>query len=160
MRNLLLILVLSLIGSPLLAQRKNDVQQQYLRAKTLFQQEQWLPAMETFRQVAADPQASGFAEYASFYYGVSAIKAGRIEEAKAMLRQVQQKYANWEKQEEVSYWLSRIYLQEKNWEQAVATIESIRNRNVKGDAMEMARFYLQRDASIDQLKRLLSTHQK
>lgn len=158
MRYTLLILIMCLMGTPLLAQRKNDVQQQYLRAKGLFQQEQWLPAMENFRQIAADPNASGFTEYASFYYAVSAIKAGRIEEAKAMLRQLQQRYPRWDKREEVSYWLARVYLEEKSFEQAIAAVESIRDRGVKGDAVEMARFFLQRDASIDQLKGLLNQH--
>jgi ABC-type branched-subunit amino acid transport system substrate-binding protein/predicted negative regulator of RcsB-dependent stress response len=160
MRYTLLILAMCLLGTPLLAQRKNDAQQQYLRGKTLFQQEQWLPAMEAFRQVAADPQASGFGPYASFYFAVSAIKAGRTDDAKAMLRQVQQKNSGWEKQDEVHYWLARVYFEEKNLEQAVAAVENVRDRAVKGDAVNMAHFYLQRDASIDQLKRLLNQYQK
>jgi ABC-type branched-subunit amino acid transport system substrate-binding protein/outer membrane protein assembly factor BamD (BamD/ComL family) len=158
MRNTLLILVLCLLGTPLFAQRKNDVQQQYLRAKGLFQQEQWLAAMETFRQVAADPSSGGFAEYASFYYAVSAVRAGRTDDAKAMLRQIQQKYPKWDKQDEVNYWLGRTYLEEGNLEQGVASIERIRNRSTKGDGADMARYYLQRNSSIDQLKSLLAQH--
>jgi ABC-type branched-subunit amino acid transport system substrate-binding protein/outer membrane protein assembly factor BamD (BamD/ComL family) len=160
MRYTLLVLVLCLLGTPLLAQRKNDAQQLYLQAKSQFQQEQWAQAMESFRRVAADPSASGFAPYASFFYAVSAIRAGRMDEAKAMLRQLQQKYPNWDKQEEVNYWQARVLLEENNFEPAIATIEKIRSRSVKGDAEEMAAFHLQRGASVDQLKRILSQHQE
>ncbi|EMR02705.1 ABC transporter substrate-binding protein [Cesiribacter andamanensis] len=159
MRNKLLILVLCLLmGSPLLAQRDNDVQQQYLRAKGLFSQEQWLPAMESFRQVAANPSSGDFAQYASFYYSVAAARAGRTDEAKAMLRQIQQKYPRWDKQDEVSYWLARVYLEEGSLEQGIGAVEQIRNRSIKADGGDMARFYLQRDASIEQLKGLLARH--
>ncbi|AHM59555.1 hypothetical protein D770_06460 [Flammeovirgaceae bacterium 311] len=153
-------MALCLIGTPLFAQQKNDAQQQYLRAKNLFQQEQWVQAMETFRQVAADPKASGFAPYASLYYSVSAIRAGRTNEARGMLRQIQQKYPDWDKQEEVTYWQARVLFEENNFEAAVAAIEKIRTRSVKGDAEEMALFHLQRGASIDQLKHILNQHQE
>ncbi len=158
MRYTLVMMAMCLLGTPLLAQRKNDVQQQYLQAKSQFQQEQWVAAMENFRQIAANPASSGFAEYASFYYAISAINAGRREEAKAMLLQLRQKSPDWEKQEEVSYWLGRVYLEDKNWQPAVAALESIRSRNIKADAADMARFYLQRDASVDQLKKLLDQY--
>lgn len=158
MRYTLLILAMYLLGTPLLAQRNNDVQQQYLQAKNQFQQEQWAAAMESFRQIAANPASSGFAEYASFYYAIAAINAGRREEARAMLLQLRQKYPNWEKQEEVSYWQARVFLEEKQWDPAVAAVESIRSRSIKADASDMARFYLQKNATTEQLKRLLQQH--
>lgn len=148
---LLLLLPLQL----LFAQRKNDFQQQYLQAKNLYKQERWAEAKEAFRGLAAQQKNNSFAEYASFYYALSAIKAGDFSEARAMLRQIQQRFSGWEKMEEVKYWLAKVYLEEGAYQQALNEIESIGNRLARADAEEMASFYLGRSSDVKALRRLL-----
>lgn len=148
---LLLLLPLQL----LFAQSKNDFQQQYLQAKNLYKQERWEQAKEAFRSLASQQKNNSFKEYASFYYALSAIKAGDLGEAKAMLRQIQQRYSGWEKIEEVKFWLARVYLEEGAYQQGLEEIESIRNRRVKADAEEMAAFYLAREPEVARLRNLL-----
>lgn len=159
MKNKLFFLLLFLLPLQLvLAQSKNDNQQKYLRGKNLFKQEQWVQAMETFRELSTVQNNNSFAEYSSFYYAISALKAGRPAEAKAMLQQIRKKYAGWDQQEEVSYWLARAYLEEKNYSQALQVIQNISDRKVKTDAEEMATAALVREPDINLLKNLLQEY--
>jgi thioredoxin-like negative regulator of GroEL len=157
-RVLILLLLLLLPLQLLFAQRKNDYQQQYLQAKNLYKQERWEQAKEAFRALSAQQKNNSFVEYASFYYALSAIKAGDLGEAKAMLRQMQQRYSGWEKMEEVSYWLARVYLEEGAYQQALKEIAGIRNRQVKADAVEMATFLLAQERDITKLRSLLDAN--
>lgn len=151
-----LFLVLFILPLQLLfAQGKNDYQQMYLRAKNLYKQERWEQAREAFKDLSVRQKNNAFVEYASFYYALSALRSGQIDEAKAMLRQMQQRYSGWEKMEEVKYWLARVYLEEGAYKKAVEEIENISNRRVKADAEEMAAFFLAKEADIDRLRKLL-----
>lgn len=159
MKNCIILCVLFLLPLQLaFGQRKGDYQQMYLRAKNLYQQERWTDAMEAFRELSAGQRNNSFAEYASFYYALSAIKADRLNEAKSMLRQIRSKHAGWDKQEEVSYWLANVYMREGNYRQAIETIQDIRNERVQADAEEMAVNYLHREEDVDRLRKLLSEY--
>lgn len=136
-------------------QRRGDYQQMYLQAKNLYQQERWTEAMDAFREISAVQRNNSFVEYASYYYALSAIKANRLDDAKAMLRQIRSKYAGWDKQDEVSFLLARVYMKEKNYRQGIETIQEIGNEKVRDDAVEMATNYLHREESVDQLRNLL-----
>lgn len=155
-KSIFLLLLILLPLQLVFGQAKKDQQQMFLRAKSLYQQEQWSQAMHAFRELAAVQKNNSFAEYASFYYALSALNAGKTSEAKAMLQQIRRKFAGWEQQEEVSYWLAKAYLEEGSYAQAMEIIESIRDRRVKSDAEEMATRYLSREQGIDRLKKLLA----
>lgn len=157
MKNSLFLFLLILLPLQLVfGQRKNDQQQMFLRAKSLYQQEQWSQAMEAFRELAAVQKNNSFAEYASFYYALSALNAGKTAEAKAMLQQIRRKFAGWDQQDEVSYWLAKAYLEEETYDKALEIIESIPDRRVKSDAEEMATHYLVGEQDIEGLKNLLA----
>lgn len=148
-----------LLTTSLSAQRNNlDVQQEYLRAKAMFQQQNWTGAMPAFRQVAASSEAGTLTEYASFYYGLSALYAGRPTEAKAMFLQILEKYPDWNKRDEVRFWLSRTYAGESNWSAAIGQIKQIRNRAVETDAWSALSSELSRKASLTELKILNQQH--
>lgn len=156
MKNRVLLLLLLMLPLQLLfAQRKDDYQQMYLRAKNLYKQERWEQAREAFRELSARQKNNSFAEYASFYYALSALRSGQPDAARAMLRQMQQRYSGWEKMEEVKYWLARVYLEEGAYKKAVEEIDGISNRQVKADAEEMAAFFLAKEADADRLRKLL-----
>ena len=110
-----------------------DVQQEYLRGKALFQQQNWTSAMQSFQRVAANTTNNPFAEYASFYFGVSALYAGRPEEAKAMFKQILVKYPSWNKKDEVYYWLARLYAGDQRWAEAFDQIDNIKNKSRKNN---------------------------
>lgn len=159
MKNRVFFLLLFLLPLQLVyAQSKNDNQQKFLRGKNLFKQEQWVQAMETFRELSTIQNNNSFAEYASFYYAVSALNAGRPAEAKAMLQQIRKKYAGWDQQDEVSYWLARVYLEENNYRQALQTIKEISDRKVRAAAEEMASTSLIRETKVNLLKDLLQEY--
>lgn len=159
MKNCIILCVLFLLPLQLVfGQRKGDYQQMYLRGKNLYEQERWTDAMEAFREISAGQKNNSFAEYASFYYALSAIKADRLNEAKSMLRQIRSKFAGWDKQEEVSYWLANVYMKEGNYRQAIETIQEISDSKVQADAEEMAVNYFHREESVDELRKLLSEY--
>lgn len=159
MRNCVILCMLFLLPLQLVfGQRRGDYQQMYLRAKNLYQQERWLAAMDAFKELSAGQRNNSFVEYASFYYALSAFQADRLGEAKSMLRQIRSKYAGWDQQEEVSFWLARVYMKEGNYRQGIEVINDIRDSRVQGDAREMATNYLHRENNIDQLRKLLSEY--
>lgn len=161
MKNQIFLLLLFLLPLQVLnAQSKNDNQQKYLRAKNLYKQEQWVQAMDAFRELSTIQRNNSFAEYASFYYALSALNAGRPAEAKAMLQQIRTRYAGWDEQEEVSYWLAQVYMEEKNYRQALEVIQEISDRRVKADAQEMATAFFTREKDTELLKDLLQEYPK
>lgn len=161
MKNRIFLLLLFLLPLQVVnAQSKNDNQQKYLRAKNLYKQEQWTQAMEAFRELSTIQRNNAFAEYSSFYYALSALNAGRPAEAKAMLQQIRKKYAGWDQQEEVNYWLAQVYMEEKDYRQALQIMQEISDRRVKADAQEMAAAFFAREKDIDLLKDLLQEFPK
>ena len=159
MKNRLIILLLLMLPLQFaFGQNKNDYQQRYLRAKSLYQQERWEQAMDAFRKLAVQQKNNSFAEYASFYYALSAIKAGEPGQAKAMLQQIRQKYSGWDKMPEVNYWLSRVYLEEKAYRKAIEQIGEIDKPAVKADAEDLATFFFSREEDLRLLRNLLKEY--
>lgn len=145
-------LLLTLSG---FAQSKADYQQQYLKAKSLFKQERWQEAMEAFRPLTSANRQNAFAEYASFYYGLAALQQNRVTDARAMFRQIQQRYPGWNKQDEVSFWLAKSYFLDNAFRQALAEIQDMRKGQVRQDAEKLARTELSRIPDISLLDQLL-----
>ena len=131
-----------------------DVQQEYLRGKALFQQQNWTSAMQSFQRVAANTTNNPFAEYASFYFGVSALYAGRPEEAKAMFKQILVKYPSWNKKDEVYYWLARLYAGDQRWAEAFDQIDNIKNKAIATDAWKAMTSGMRRSTGVTELKLL------
>lgn len=87
---------------------------EYLEAKRQFSMGNYKVAMQSFQSLSND---AVFGEYASFYYALSALKLDQPKVALDMWKQIQVKYPDWDKKQEVDYWLTYTYFdQDKLWE--------------------------------------------
>lgn len=103
-----LLIIFTLLGSA------QSNQGEYLEAKRQFSLGNYKVAMQSFESLSSD---AVFGEYASFYYALSALKLGQPKVAEDMWKQIQIKYPDWDKKQEVDFWLAYVYFdQGKTWE--------------------------------------------
>ena len=88
-----------------------DYNKQYFNAKTLFREGKYSLAMESFKPLIQYDQNNVFAEYATFYYALSSYNQGFKAVAKDALTQLKSLHPNWEKMDEVNFWLGKIQLE-------------------------------------------------
>lgn len=136
-------------------QDKAAYQRSYQNGKGLFDLGKYEMAMEAFKPLTKQEAGNPFTEYASFYYALSAYKAGQEGVAKAMLLQINQKYPNWEKADDVYYWLTKVYFDMGAYDQGIKTSHKIKNQKVKEDVEGMKLHYLGQVSDIKMLKDLL-----
>ncbi|WP_420318262.1 hypothetical protein [Ekhidna sp.] len=97
-------------------------QGEYLEAKRQFSLGNYQVAKQAFQSLTSD---GVFGEYASFYYALSALKLGEMKVAEDMLKQIEVKYPDWDKQNEVNYWLTAVYFDQGKLYQAFDRVETL-----------------------------------
>jgi ABC-type branched-subunit amino acid transport system substrate-binding protein len=106
-----------------------DYSAQYANAKALFKDGKYNLAMETLKPLISYDQKNKYVEYASFYYALSAYRQGYTAVAKDMFNQIKKLYPNWEKMNEVNFWLGRIHLDNKDYFQGLKLLSSITDKS-------------------------------
>ena len=137
------------------AQGVDSYQRSYKNGKDLYNLGKYELAMEAFKSLTRQDAGNPYTEYASFYYALSAFKAGQSNVAKDMLLQLNQKYPNWEKMDDVNYWLGLIYFDQGAHNMAMKSLSKIKSKPVKEDASEMEIYYLTQINDLEILKGLL-----
>lgn len=124
-----LCLALIFISTTVVAQV--DYKQQYATAKAFYREGQYNLAMEAFKPVIAYDKSNPFPEYASFYYALSAYKQGYRSVAKDMFTQIKSLYPTWEQLDEVNVWLAKIHVDNRDYFQALRTLQSVKNNKLQ-----------------------------
>ena len=146
------ILILVFCGSILFdLQAQTDQESQFLNGKNLFNLGKYELAMETFKDLTSDRE-SDYAEYASFFYALSAHRLNQDFVAKSMFLQILDRYPDWNGNKEVHYWLSELYFEEKNYLQALSELE-LSGSDEKNQALKS--YYLGSIQDLDTLQYLL-----
>ena len=114
-----------------------NFQSQYTAAKTFFKEGKYNLAMEAFKPVIPYDQANSFSEYASFYYALSAYHQGYGAVAKDMLSQIKNLYPNWDKMDEVNFWLAKIHFDRAEASQALQALAAIKNSKTASETSEL-----------------------
>src|SRR4051794_23927626 len=96
-----------------------DFNRQYFNGKDLYRTGKYNLAMETFKPLIPYDQNNRFSEYAAFYYALSAYNLNYKAVAKDMLNQLKTSHPKWDKMNEVNYWLGKIFLDTKDYFQAL-----------------------------------------
>lgn len=137
-----------------------DLKAQYERGKKLYQEGKYAQAVEVFRPLSRIDQGNPYVQYASFFFGLSALQQGDYALAKNMFLQIKSKYPDWEKMDQVDYWLVNTYFRQGDYSQA---IQLINERNKKGqddkqtqeDMLMMKQYFLTKTESDSLLQALL-----
>ncbi len=154
--NILLVFIIILSIS---AFAQGSAQQEYMRAKSFFKQQNFQMAEGIFKRLSTQHDQP-FHIHASFYYGLCQYKLNQYDAAKAMYLQIIQKYTNWDQIDEVRYWLIQVYLQQKKYQLAYQQMTKIISFRVKQDAQASLQKAAEEEDDIQQLTRLLDEYPK
>lgn len=139
------------IGS---AQAQN-IKQLFEEGKSLFDQEKYALALGRFEPLTAMQERNDMIRYASFYYAVSAYETGDVASARSAFKQIQNKYPNWNIQDEVNLWLGKIAVEEGETAEAFEYLNEI-NSDQYGAEIEVLKRAAVNDLNYqEQLKSLL-----
>jgi hypothetical protein len=135
-----------------------DFKRQYKNAKDLFDEKNYNLAMEAFRPLIVYDKDNSYAEYASFFYAISAYQQGYRNIAKDMLVQIRKIYPEWDKLDEVNYWLAKIYFDQREYFQALGLLRAVKSPAIEQDMISMERHYIKQIDDAETLKMLLEEH--
>lgn len=151
----------SLVFFPLLLPGQSsaqDFRRLYRNAKELFDDKQFNLAMEAFKPLIVYDRNNPFAEYASFYYAVSAHEQGYSAVAKDMLLQTRKLYPEWEQIAEVNYWLGKLYFDQREYFQGMLMLREITQPEWQPDLISLKRHYFSMIDDPETLRMLLEEY--
>ncbi len=149
--------ILTLFFIPVLVNGQ-DFKRKYTHAKELFDAGSYNLAMEAFKSLIPYDKNNPFTEYASFYYAISAEKQGYSAVAKEMLLLVKRLYPEWDQQDEINYWIAKIYFDQHEYFQALRMLNEIRSASFEQDGIAMKRNYLGVVTDVETLRMMLEEY--
>lgn len=126
-----LVCLLALIAQ--VASGQIDYNRQFVNAKALFRDGKYNLAMESFKPLIPYDQNNQYAEYAAFYYALSAYHQGYKAVAKDMLNQIKTLHPNWDKLSEVNFWLAKIHFDNRDYFQGLRMLTAIQDKKFEKD---------------------------
>ncbi len=141
-KNLVLIITIVLLSYCQVIRGQNLAffQTKFNNGKNSYKAADYAASMQLFLEASTDNIQNPYSKTACFYYALSAFKANKFLEAKAMLFQIQLKYDDWKK-DEINYLLGNVYFELKEFDKALAALNKIEDTSVKNDARAMKIFY-------------------
>jgi TolA-binding protein len=155
-----IIAVASLLVFSIIANAQVDFNRHFVNAKQLFREGKYNLAMESFKPVMAYDKSNAFAEYANFYYALSAYHLGYKAVAKDQLNSLKSVYPSWDKMEEVNFWLGKIHLENHDYFQAFKSFEELKNKDIQKEAEATKKLALAEVHEIPTLKQLREKYPK
>ena len=135
-----------------------EFKRQFRDAKQLFQKENYVQSMDAFKPLIAYDQNNPYSEYASYYYGLSALRIGFAAVAKDIFLQTRKLYPGWDQLDEVNYLLAKIYFDQRDYFQGMLILKGIKNWSVTLDATALKRFYLARINDAETLRMMMEEY--
>lgn len=166
---MLLFAIVQVLGVSALMAQINDnasqsVEAQYKKGKSLYEQGKYAEAIQTLRPLSR-AEGNPYAAYASFFFALSALEQGDYDLARNMLKQIQTKFPQWDKMDQVEYWLANTYFRQGNYEQALKIANAVSKSNTIGketkqDILTMKEYYLSKTTEDSLLQALLEKYPK
>ncbi len=119
-----------------------DFKKQYRKAKELFTDGNYSAALDAFKPLGVYDKNNPYPEYASFYYALSAQRLGFTTLAKESFSQIKKIYPQWDKLDEVNYWLAKIYFEQHEYFHAFLLAKEINSTSFAEDLTAMKRVAL------------------
>ena len=155
-----LLVVVCLFFGSIAAHAQVSYQQQYLNAKELFNSGKYSLAMEAFKPLMQREESNPFPAYASFYYAVAAYRDGYPPLAKNMFLQIKQYFPKWSKNQEVNFWLGKIYFEAAEYNQGLNVLGEIKDKALQQDIYNLKYQTFSEIKDIEVLKGLYTNHPK
>jgi ABC-type branched-subunit amino acid transport system substrate-binding protein len=148
--------LLLLLSSGLVAQ---DFKREYKKANELYNDGNYSLAMDAFKSLMIYDRNNPYPEYACFYYALSAHRLGFSTVAKEMFIQTKKVYPQWDQLDEVSYWLVKIYLEQREYFHAWQLANQIKDYSFKKDIDALKIGAISNLSDVETLKMLLEENQ-
>jgi len=132
-----------------------DFKRDFKKAKDLYSDGNYSSAMDAFKALMVYDRNNPYPEYACFYYALSAHRLGFSLVAKEMFAQTKKIYPQWDQQDEVNYWLAKIYLEQREYFHAWQLTKEIKDLSIKSDLDPLKRISLSKVDDVEVLKMLL-----
>lgn len=133
---------------------QNAAEQNYLQGKEMYESGRYDFAMEILKPLTLPSNKSTFSPYAGYYYSLSAIEEGYTFLAEEMLKQIITQYPDWDYQDLARLWLAKMYLEEENYIDGLATINDIKDPAIKQQSDELIKSELSFVEDVDTLTNL------
>jgi ABC-type branched-subunit amino acid transport system substrate-binding protein len=135
----------------------NEFQDKFLQGKELYKTGKYGPAMEMLLPVTKEVPGNNFAEYAHYYYALSAFRAGKMNESYQMLLQLIQRYPKWHNIEEAYYLSANVAFELKKYRYGLNFLKD-RSPKLQEDIKALKEKYFMRLFPIDSLKAIQKSY--
>jgi hypothetical protein len=137
---------------------QNSAEQNYRQGKEMYESGRYDFAMEILKPLTLPGNKSTFSPYAGYYYSLSAIENGYTFLAEEMLKQIITQYSDWDYQDLARLWLAKVYFNEENYVDALATINDIKDPAIKPQSDELIKSELSHLENVDTLTSLYNLY--
>lgn len=137
---------------------QTDFRQHFVSGKNLFLEGKYNLAMEAFKPVIPYDAANPYSQYASFYYAIAAYRQGYLSVAQDMLNQIRKVSPNWDKTDEVNYWLGVIHMDNREYFEGLNVWKGIRNPSIARSIEASKKKYLSRIDDPETLRMMLEEY--
>ncbi len=129
-----------------------DYKKQYRKAKELFKEGNYSAAMDAFNPLSIYDKNNPYAEYASFYYALSAERLGFATVARNQLANLRKTNPSWSGMAEVNLWLAKLYFDKGDYFVAMQLASELKNSPMQKTVDSLKGEYLFRVTDIETLK--------
>lgn len=105
--------------------QSQDFKKQFKKAKEQFNEGSYAAAMDSFNPLSIYDKENPYAEYASFYYALSAQRLGFATVARAQFAQLKRSNPTWPQIQEVNFWLAKLYMEHGDYFVAMQVAKEI-----------------------------------
>lgn len=128
-----------------------DNQTRYLAAKNFYKMEKYQAALEAFKPLLSESEDNPFVIYSHYFYALSALKAGKTEDARLMAKQLILKYPSWKQIDEAHFLLGAILFEQGKFKDALEEMDDL-GKGFAKDAEPLKAYYLDKMSSVESLK--------
>lgn len=143
-----------LISAPLALANQQHVQR-YKTARSAYFSKDYATSMEHLSMLMEEEIPSDITPYAFFYYALAAYHSDEKEIAIDTFTSLLSRFSDWDKIEEVWYWLGQIQFEQGNYVDGLAFLSRIKNNGLVKVVENLKTHYFQQVSYVDTLQSLL-----
>lgn len=113
---------------------------QYEAAKKVYKIEAYAEAKSLFDKLRTIQHPPSLSPYIHFYYGLAAYHNGEKAIAHQTFLDIQAKFPDWNKQNEIHYWCAQCSFEEGRVEEALGGLALIKDKHMAGSVLQLKKF--------------------
>ena len=137
---------------------ENSAERDYQNAMTLYKSGRFEAALVAFAPLTDRRFNNSYTPFAHYFYALSATKLSRPTDSRLMLKQLIERFPNWKNIDEAYYLLADACFKGNRHEEALEYLELIGDANIKKDAENIKRLYVNQLSDLNRLKSIQREH--